>query len=371
MRRATSSSAAGASASSSRARPIRSASTSGTCRAASAPRTSPPTRSARPAASRWSSSTAASASSSRARATRSARRPSRSRSGIACPETGCAGQLVERRSQAGAGSFFGCSAYPDCKFVVWQRPVAEPCPKCGATFLTERVARGRPVRTLRARGVRLQAGGRDHRRMKDPLAAFLRHLAVEKQRLAPHAPQLPDRPRSTSRRFLDGRAASTACAAPTPARVRAFLAALHARGLDPVSVARKLAARAELLPLPRAPRGGRAQSGPRGARAAAAAQARLVPADRRGARPWWTRARLGGAARDATSRSSSCSTPAGCASRSSPGLDLDARRPRRADRARARQGAQGAHRARTAPPRAGARRAISAARGRRPRPAVR
>jgi DNA topoisomerase-1 len=66
--------------------------------------------------------------------------------GIACPQTGCSGQLTERRSRKGR-TFFGCSAYPACNFVVWQRPVAEPCPKCGATFLTERVARGRQLRT--------------------------------------------------------------------------------------------------------------------------------------------------------------------------------------------------------------------------------
>jgi DNA topoisomerase-1 len=66
--------------------------------------------------------------------------------GIACPEPGCQGQIVERRSKRGR-TFYGCSAYPDCKFVVWQRPVAEPCPQCKATFLTERIARGgRPVR---------------------------------------------------------------------------------------------------------------------------------------------------------------------------------------------------------------------------------
>jgi DNA topoisomerase-1 len=66
--------------------------------------------------------------------------------GIACPQAGCSGQLVERRSRKGR-TFYGCSAYPACNFVVWQRPVAEPCPKCGATFLTVRVARGRQVRT--------------------------------------------------------------------------------------------------------------------------------------------------------------------------------------------------------------------------------
>jgi DNA topoisomerase-1 len=60
--------------------------------------------------------------------------------GIACPK--CEkGQIAERRSRKGK-IFFGCSAYPDCDFVLWQRPLAEPCPKCAAPFLTERVMRG-------------------------------------------------------------------------------------------------------------------------------------------------------------------------------------------------------------------------------------
>ena len=66
--------------------------------------------------------------------------------GIKCPEAGCPGEIVERRSKRGR-VFFGCSAYPACKFVLWQRPIAEPCPKCGAAFLTERVARGHRVQT--------------------------------------------------------------------------------------------------------------------------------------------------------------------------------------------------------------------------------
>ena len=71
--------------------------------------------------------------------------------GIACPEPGCSGALVERRSKRGR-TFYGCSAYPDCKFVVWQRPVAEPCPKCAAPFITERVTRGRLLRTCAREG---------------------------------------------------------------------------------------------------------------------------------------------------------------------------------------------------------------------------
>jgi DNA topoisomerase-1 len=65
--------------------------------------------------------------------------------GIACPQPGCSGQLVARRSKRGR-VFYGCSAYPTCTFVVWQRPVSEACPKCGAPFLTERPVRGHLLR---------------------------------------------------------------------------------------------------------------------------------------------------------------------------------------------------------------------------------
>jgi DNA topoisomerase-1 len=61
--------------------------------------------------------------------------------GIGCPEAGCGGQLVERRTRRGK-TFFSCTNYPTCKFALWTRPVQEPCPKCGAPFITERIARG-------------------------------------------------------------------------------------------------------------------------------------------------------------------------------------------------------------------------------------
>jgi DNA topoisomerase I len=70
--------------------------------------------------------------------------------GIACP-TCSSGELVERRSKRGR-TFYGCSAYPDCKFVLWRRPIPEPCPRCGAPFLTERPARGRTVQTCAKEG---------------------------------------------------------------------------------------------------------------------------------------------------------------------------------------------------------------------------
>jgi len=61
--------------------------------------------------------------------------------GIACPEAGCDGQLVERRTRRGK-TFFSCTNYPNCKFALWTRPLREPCPKCGAPFITERIGRG-------------------------------------------------------------------------------------------------------------------------------------------------------------------------------------------------------------------------------------
>ncbi|MCC6647705.1 MAG: type I DNA topoisomerase [Polyangiaceae bacterium] len=57
--------------------------------------------------------------------------------GIDCPK--CGGDLIEvKPKKRGGRTFWGCSNYvaePSCDFKVWQRPVAEPCPKCGAKFL--------------------------------------------------------------------------------------------------------------------------------------------------------------------------------------------------------------------------------------------
>ena len=55
--------------------------------------------------------------------------------GIPCPADG--GGLVERRSKRGK-TYFTCANYPNCKFLLWYRPVAEPCPKCGAPFLVQK-----------------------------------------------------------------------------------------------------------------------------------------------------------------------------------------------------------------------------------------
>src|SRR5215213_1801077 len=56
--------------------------------------------------------------------------------GVSCPEDG--GELIVKKGKYGK-SFYGCSNYPKCKFALWDKPVAQPCPECGARFLLEKV----------------------------------------------------------------------------------------------------------------------------------------------------------------------------------------------------------------------------------------
>lgn len=64
--------------------------------------------------------------------------------GVACPTDG--GDIVERKSRRGR-VFYGCANYPDCDFTLWNKPIAETCPDCGAAFLVEKVTKrlGRQV----------------------------------------------------------------------------------------------------------------------------------------------------------------------------------------------------------------------------------
>ncbi len=57
--------------------------------------------------------------------------------GVKCPQEGCEGEVIERRSKKGR-TFFGCSRFPECKFMSWDKPVNKKCPQCGAGFLVEK-----------------------------------------------------------------------------------------------------------------------------------------------------------------------------------------------------------------------------------------
>jgi DNA topoisomerase I len=49
--------------------------------------------------------------------------------GVMCPKDG--GEIAQRRSKKRGKAFYGCSNYPNCDFVCWDKPVAEICPECG------------------------------------------------------------------------------------------------------------------------------------------------------------------------------------------------------------------------------------------------
>jgi DNA topoisomerase-1 len=56
--------------------------------------------------------------------------------GIKCPE--CKeGNIKERKSRWGK-VFYGCDRYPDCSFVLWNKPVAKACPDCKSPYLVEK-----------------------------------------------------------------------------------------------------------------------------------------------------------------------------------------------------------------------------------------
>jgi DNA topoisomerase-1 len=48
--------------------------------------------------------------------------------GVKCPKDG--GEIAERRSKKRGKAFYGCENYPNCDFVVWDKPVADACPDC-------------------------------------------------------------------------------------------------------------------------------------------------------------------------------------------------------------------------------------------------
>ena len=48
-----------------------------------------------------------------------------------CPV--CGKKVIAKKTKTGR-TFYGCSGYPDCKFMTWDTPLGEPCPRCGGTL---------------------------------------------------------------------------------------------------------------------------------------------------------------------------------------------------------------------------------------------
>ena len=48
-----------------------------------------------------------------------------------CPV--CGKKVIAKKTKTGR-TFYGCSGYPDCKFMTWDTPLGETCPRCGGTL---------------------------------------------------------------------------------------------------------------------------------------------------------------------------------------------------------------------------------------------
>jgi len=60
--------------------------------------------------------------------------------GVPCPQPGCDGEMVERKSRRGK-TFYSCSNYPKCKYATWDKPVKETCPACAFPIMTEKTTK--------------------------------------------------------------------------------------------------------------------------------------------------------------------------------------------------------------------------------------
>lgn len=52
--------------------------------------------------------------------------------GVPCPK--CGKDIVMKKTQKGR-RYFGCIGYPECDFMVWQKPSRQKCPQCGYVML--------------------------------------------------------------------------------------------------------------------------------------------------------------------------------------------------------------------------------------------
>jgi len=64
--------------------------------------------------------------------------------GGACPL--CGKKVLAKKSKNGRG-FFGCEDNPNCGFMTWDKPLTEPCPKCGK-LLFQKTGRGGKIHCL-------------------------------------------------------------------------------------------------------------------------------------------------------------------------------------------------------------------------------
>ncbi|ETI70348.1 type I DNA topoisomerase [Neobacillus vireti] len=60
--------------------------------------------------------------------------------GVTCP-TCKEGQIIERKSKK-KRLFYGCTRYPECEFISWDKPLPRPCPKCEGLLVEKKLKKG-------------------------------------------------------------------------------------------------------------------------------------------------------------------------------------------------------------------------------------
>ncbi len=61
-----------------------------------------------------------------------------------CPRAVCGGDVVERKTKR-KRKFYGCSNYPECEFMTWNKPSDKECPKCGSITIEKSVEVGKYI----------------------------------------------------------------------------------------------------------------------------------------------------------------------------------------------------------------------------------
>ncbi len=67
--------------------------------------------------------------------------------GFKCPKCKT-GDIIEIKAKGRGRTFYGCTNYQSeqkCDFRIWQKPLAEPCPQCGADFLVRAGKKDEPL----------------------------------------------------------------------------------------------------------------------------------------------------------------------------------------------------------------------------------
>jgi DNA topoisomerase I len=59
--------------------------------------------------------------------------------GVSCPT--CGKEIIQRKSKKGR-LFYGCSGYPACNQLYWNKPTQKECPKCGARLVEKKTKQG-------------------------------------------------------------------------------------------------------------------------------------------------------------------------------------------------------------------------------------